>query len=133
VILLDTHVLIWMDADDSSLGAVSRKIIDAAWREGQVAVCAITFWEVAQLVERGRISLPVTPNEWRADWLQAGLVEIPLDGRVALSSVALSLPHRDPADRFIVAAAIQCQATLLTADQKILGWEHSLLRQNAGQ
>jgi PIN domain nuclease of toxin-antitoxin system len=131
MIVLDTHVLLWMDGNNPALGTASRQIIETAWRQGQVAVSAISFWEVAQLAQRGRISLPLSLEIWRTDWLQAGLLEIPVDGRIALLSTQLDLPHRDPADRMIAATATQRHAQLLTADQKILGWENALPRQDA--
>ncbi len=131
MIILDTHVLLWMDCNDDALGLASRSLIETAWRKGRVGVSAISFWEVAQLAEKGRISLPVSPEIWRADWLESGLIEIPIDGRIAISSTQLDLPHRDPADRLITATAIQQQAQLITADQKILDWDHALSRQDA--
>ena len=44
VIVLDTHALLWMDRDDPALGAASRRLIEEAWRAGQVAVSTISFW-----------------------------------------------------------------------------------------
>ena len=85
------------------------------------------------LAQRGRIVLPASPLEWRADLLQAGVQEIPLDGRIGLLATQLENLHRDPADRFIVASALQHRATLITADGKILPWESELVRQNARQ
>lgn len=129
--ILDTHTLLWMDRDDPALGPDARRQIEAAWREGSVAVSAISFWEAAMLAERGRIALPVPVERWRADWLQAGLVEIPLDGRIALSSCRLERFHRDPADRFIVATALERNVPLMTADQQILDWKGELERRDA--
>lgn len=131
--ILDTHTLLWIDRDDASLGTEARRQIEIAWRVGGVAVSAISFWEVAMLAERGRVVLPVTPDRWRSDWLQAGLVEIPLDGRIALLSCQLENFHRDPADRFIVATAIARQLPLMTADQKILDWAGELERLDASE
>ncbi len=125
-LILDTHTLLWMDRNDRALGLVARQHIESAWRAGTVAVSAISFWEVAMLAERGRIKLPKSADHWRADWLQAGLVEIPVDGRIALLSCELSDFHRDSADRFIVATAIAASAPLITADQKILNWQSDL-------
>lgn len=129
--ILDTHTLLWMDRNDPALGLNARLQIEVAWRAGSVAVSAISFWEAALLAERGRIVLPVTAERWRADWLQAGLVEIPLDGRIALLSCQLENLHRDPADRFIVATALDRNVPLMTADQKILDWDGNLDRLNA--
>ncbi|THF62143.1 type II toxin-antitoxin system VapC family toxin [Pseudothauera rhizosphaerae] len=126
--ILDTHTLLWMDRNDPSLGAEARRRIEADWRAGEVAVSAISFWEVAMLAQRGRIALPVPVERWRSDWLQAGLTEIPVDGRIALLATQLEGFHRDPADRFIAATAICRNAPLMTADRLILDWPGELQR-----
>jgi PIN domain nuclease of toxin-antitoxin system len=131
VILLDTHVLLWIDRDDACLGPSSRGMIEAAWSEGAVMVSAISFWEVAMLAIRGRLELPCDVNLWRSNWLEAGLREMPLDGSIALGAVSLVAFHPDPADRFLVATALGIRATLLTADQAILRWTGPLTRHNA--
>ncbi len=131
-VILDTHTLLWMDRNDSALGQVARQQIERAWRTGTVAVSAISFWEAAMLAQRGRIVLPVAANQWRADWLRAGLIEIPIDGHIALLSCDLNDFHRDPADRFIVATALTANLPLMTADQKILDWDGELERYPAG-
>ena len=129
--ILDTHTLLWMDRNDPALGSNARRQIEVAWRAGAAAVSAISFWEVAMLAERGRITLPVQVERWRADWLQAGLVEIPLDGRLVLGSYRLANLHRDPTDRFIIATALDRNVPLMTADQKILDWDGDLDRRDA--
>lgn len=129
--ILDTHALLWMDRNDPALGQEARQEIDAAWRTGQLAVSAISFWEAAMLAERGRIVLPMPVTLWREDWIRAGLTEIPVDGRIALLATQLENLHRDPADRFIMATAIDRNATLMTADRLILEWPGSLSRMPA--
>lgn len=129
--IIDTHVLLWMDGDDPSLGQEARHRIKHAWRAGQIAVSAISFWEVAMLAERKRIALPVPVAHWRDDWLRAGLSEIPLDGRIALLACQLENLHRDPADRFIVATAITHGTALMSADAGILEWSGDLARSDA--
>ena len=54
VILLDTHVAIWMIGDERMLGAQSRKIIQSAREENKLAISAISFWEIALLVAKDR-------------------------------------------------------------------------------
>jgi PIN domain nuclease of toxin-antitoxin system len=127
-VILDTHVLLWLDRNDAAIGPQTRSKVEIAWRAGALAVSAITFWEAAMLAERGRITLPVTPERWRMDWLDAGLTEIPIDGHVALLACRLDDFHRDPADRFIVATALDRDAPLLTADRLILDWRGKLPR-----
>ena len=85
------------------------------------------------LAERDRISLPTSPERWRANWLRAGLLEIPIDGWIALQSCQLTYFHRDPADRFIVATALDRDLPLMTADKKILKWEGTLSRLDASE
>ena len=58
MILLDTHVLLWLRLGERELGARARVEIDRAWQSGEVAVSAISFWEVAMLKAKGRIRLP---------------------------------------------------------------------------
>ena len=131
MIVLDTHTLLWMDRDDPALGPLARRLIEEAWRVGEVAVSAISFWETAMLALRERIVLPVSATEWRSEWLQAGIREIVLDGRTAIIATQLENIHRDPADRFIVATSLQLGATLVTADERILAWGTELPRQDA--
>jgi PIN domain nuclease of toxin-antitoxin system len=131
LILLDTHVLLWMDRNDNALGEMARSMIEQAWLSGGIAVSAISFWEVAMLAVRERIVLPVPVEVWRADLLQAGIQEAPLDGGLALMAARLTDLHRDPADRFIVATALHRKVRLITADTQILDWNGPLERQDA--
>ena len=131
--ILDTHTLPWIDRNDSKLGAMARLQIEAAWRAGLLVVSAISFWEAAMPVERDRIPLPISPESWRANWLRAGLVEIPINGWIALQSCQLTNFHRDPADRFIVTTALDRDLPLMTADKNILEWEGALTRLDASE
>ncbi len=130
MILLDTHVLVWSVSDEARLGEQTRAVIDSAWSRNEVAVSAITFWEVAMLQDKGRLDLQVDIGSWRASLLRDGLHELPVDGQVGTRSVALKDFHRDPADRFIVATALNGHQ-LVTADTKILAWLGPLDRLDA--
>ena len=131
MILLDTHALIWMDTGDRRLGRKSRTMIEKQWESSAVGVSAISFWEVGLLCTRGRLRLASPLNDWRNEWLLSGLIEIPLDGGIAARALDLTGISDDPADRFIAATAIALGATLLTADQMLLDWRHSLIRIDA--
>jgi len=126
-VILDTHTLLWVDRNDLKLGATSRLQIEVAWRAGLLVVSAISFWEAAMLAERDRISLPTSPERWRANWLRAGLVEFPIDGWIALQSCQLTNFHRDPADHFILAKALDRNLSLMTVDKKIFEDEDAML------
>lgn len=131
MIVLDTHVLAWADGNERRLGRKARSLIERFWRSGEVAVCAMTFWEMALLQSRGRIELPAPVNEWRAQLLAAGLMELPVDGAIGIRAVELAGLPDDPSDRLIVAAALQHRAALLTGDEKLLAWPHALVRHDA--
>ena len=66
-LLLDTHVLIWLDQDNSSLRPKARKRADLALQQGSLAVSAISFWEIAMQVAKGRITMSLPPAVWRRD------------------------------------------------------------------
>lgn len=127
MILLDTHVLVWMDCDDPRVGERTRHMLLSAWRQGQVAVSPVTFWECAMLHARGRIELSGPPVAWRGELLAAGLVELSLDGAISILAVGLKGLHKDPVDRFIAATALYHSATLITADARLLHWRDDAL------
>jgi PIN domain nuclease of toxin-antitoxin system len=131
VIVLDTHVLAWVASDDRKLGRKAKALIERLWAGGKVAVSAMSFWEIALLESRGRIRLPVEVGEWREQLLTAGLMELPVDGAVAVRSVGLGGLPEDPADRLIVAGALAQHAALMTADDDLLAWGHPLERHDA--
>lgn len=133
MILLDTHALVWMDEDDAALGPRARDVVQQAWEAQRLAVSAISFWECAMLQARGRLKLPRSPLAWRADLLTAGLIEVPIDGEIAMLAAGIESLHKDPADRFIAATAIVKGAALVTADAKLLKWKHGLKRHDAGR
>ena len=130
VILLDTHVMLWLRAGNERLGAHARDAIDEAWQSGEVCVSAITFWEVALLFEKGRIRSPENVGLWRQEQLAQGMVEIPVSGAIGIRAVLLEDLPRDPADRLIVATALEGHR-LITADERILAWPGTLDRLRA--
>ena len=131
LIVLDTHALIWLDQDDPDLGPIARQRATTALQEKALAASAISFWEVAMLVAKGRITMEMPVATWRNDLLTLGLVEIPVDGEVGLTAVQLQHLHGDPADRIIVATTLLRKAVLITADRKLLEWSGQLERHDA--
>lgn len=83
------------------------------------------------LVLKQRVSLSEPPETLRDELLRNGLLEVPLDGAIAIAAANLQHIHADPADRFIVATATATGATLVTADSRILEWNGRMKRQDA--
>ena len=128
MILLDTHVLVWASLAPERLGDQASRRFEQAWAGGgqSVGVSAVSFWEVAMLVVKGRLHLEQTPMQWRRTWLAAGLAEWPLSGAIGIGAVQLDGLHADPADRWIVATALDLGAEFLTADEPLLAWSGPL-------
>ncbi|MDX8405082.1 MAG: type II toxin-antitoxin system VapC family toxin [Mariprofundus sp.] len=122
MIILDTHALVWLDAGNDQLGAGAINVIDQALAGNALAVSAISFWEVAMLVNKGRLILDITPDIWRQELIDRGLVELSMDGNTGIKAADLRAFHGDPADRIIVATALSTGSSLITADKKILDW-----------
>jgi PIN domain nuclease of toxin-antitoxin system len=130
VILLDTHVLIYLLFNPARLGSQTRQAIGTEWPLGNVAVSAITFWEVAMLHDKGRLTLLQDIESWRTSLLNDGLIEIPVDGAIGIKANSLTDFHADPADRIIVATALQGHQ-LVSEDRLILDWPGPLHRLRA--
>jgi PIN domain nuclease of toxin-antitoxin system len=122
VILLDTHVVLWYFSNSTQLGRVSREVIDRQDRINPFYVSAVSAWEIALLVKRGRMEFGQSAQAWfkEAERLSAWR-SIPLDSEISIESVALPGEfHNDPADRFLVATARINGFTFVTADSAIL-------------
>lgn len=119
VLLLDTHVVVWALEGSGRLGQRARRSIERAARQSGVLISAISFWEITMLVQRGRLRLKTSFDDYREQALR-GMQEQPVDGAVAILAARLDALHGDPADRMIVATALQRGATLVTADDALL-------------
>jgi len=125
LIVVDTHVWVWWVHGDDALSSTHAALLAASERTG-IAVSAISCWEVAKLVESGRLALPCPVLEWVQQALSyPGIRLVELSPQISVESTQLPQPfHRDPADQMIVATARVLDAPLLTADAKILAYSH---------
>jgi PIN domain nuclease of toxin-antitoxin system len=126
VIVLDTHVLLWWINDPATLSRPAIIAIDKAVKLRSVHVSCISSWEIALLVERGRLRLALDVRDWlcRCEALPF-LTFVPVSNAIAVESVRLpDFPHADPADRIIAATALSLGAALVTKDDKLQNYPH---------
>jgi PIN domain nuclease of toxin-antitoxin system len=132
-LLLDTHIALWLDSGDDRLRPSTRGLVDGCWRDGgTIFLSAVTAWEIALLVDTGRIDLDLPVENWIERFLRhPGVEPAPLSYRAASRSYQLHhLEHRDPADRLLIATAIELDCPLVTYDERIArfgethGWQH---------
>lgn len=122
MIILDTHTLVWMVASPEKLSRKARNVIEKETKKKAVLVSSISMWEICMLVQKRRLRFNIEPDVWlqRVESLPF-LKFVPVDNRIAELSVNLpGTLHSDPADRMIIATAIENGATLVTSDKRIL-------------
>lgn len=127
MIVLDTHVLIWWINDKSKLSLSASRTINAELRkEGSLLISSISAWEMALLVEKGRLTLTMDLDEWlRTIEAIEGVTFVPVNNELAIQSVRLPGGfHADPADRIITALARLHSAPLITSDSKIRNYKY---------
>ena len=128
MIVLDTHAVLWWVNGDPQLSPNALAAIEQEMRRdsGVILISAITAWEIALLLEKGRITLSMGVDDW-LDTLEEieGVRIVPVDKATLVESTRLPGDfHKDPADRMIVALARHFNATLITADEKINDYRH---------
>ncbi len=122
VILLDTHVLLWLADDDARLGEQARDAVKEAAASRAIVVSAISFWEIGLLMEKQRISMSLPLADFAAlVGKMRGIKVVPVNSRIAVESGNLPAGlHGDPGDRLIAATARALACSLLTSDTKLL-------------
>lgn len=124
MIVLDTHIWIWWVDGGSQLPAEVARVLASEAPNG-LGVSAISCWEVAKLVQLGRLNLTAPVELWLNWALQPPVVLLPISPEVAVG--ATTLPgtfHRDPADQLIVATARFYDCPLATLDRLIRAYPH---------
>lgn len=120
-VLLDTHVLHWWSAEPERVSPVATEALDLA---GELAVAAISWYELAWLARHERIAVSVPISSW-LQGLAAQVRTIPISP--AISSTAVSLPSAfpsDPADRLIYATAVENDLQLVSKDRALREHPH---------
>jgi PIN domain nuclease of toxin-antitoxin system len=125
MIVLDTHIWAWWVDENSQLSKRHIQLIQDNESCG-LGVSAIFCWEVAKLVEYGRLRLDCSLEEWMEQAVAyPGITLLPLTPQIAIESTKLSGTfHRDPADQIVVATARVHDLPLLTVDRLIMDYPH---------
>jgi PIN domain nuclease of toxin-antitoxin system len=130
-VVLDTNALVWAFEGDRNLGGRAAQAIERAVLDGVAHVSAISFWELALRIRKGKFGLARPMADWRAAVLRLGVREVAIDGMIGIAANELQNLHDDPADRLIVATALALGASLATSDARLLAWSGPLARIDA--
>ena len=117
-LLLDTHIWLWSLHDPARLGRRIQQELRNP--ENELWLSPISTWEALVLNAKGRIRIYGDLEDW-VSRATAPFREAPLTHEVAFAATQLSVPHADPADRFLAATAQLLDLTLVTADANLLG------------
>lgn len=123
-LLLDTHVLIWAESQDGQLGEVTRQLLlDAS---NNILVSPVSSLEISRLISLERLHFSKSFNDWLKEArLHLGFQDAEFNHAMAIRSYELSGDfHKDPADRMLVATAMELDCHVLTADDLILNYPH---------
>ena len=125
MVVLDTQVWLWWNLGTGRLRETQRQTIADNEATG-LGISAISLWEVAKLVEYGRVELPMEIGAWFDSVLgYPGVSVLPLTPEIAV--VSTTLPgdfHKDPFDQIIVATARVNECALVTSDRQIIRYPH---------
>jgi len=116
MIILDTCAVLWLAEGSPRLSPKTVALID---REAVVAVSSISAFEVALKYRRGKLSLPMPPEEWWLRFTNHHRIDvIDLSPELVMGATKLPHIHKDPADRFIIATALAHNSPVVTADRR---------------
>jgi PIN domain nuclease of toxin-antitoxin system len=120
MILVDTHIVVWLALDQTHLSKNARAAIDDARQDGDgLAISDITLLELATLLSKGRIRLDISLESFLGE-VEARFIILPISGRACVRALGLPATYpKDPADRIIGATALVEGLSLLTADRAI--------------
>ena len=120
MILVDTHVVVWLAFDQNQISRKARTAIDDARKNADgLAISDITLLELATLATKGRIRLDISLESFLQE-VESRFVVLPISGRACARAMGLPAAYpKDPADRVIAATALVEGLSLLTADRAI--------------
>lgn len=123
-LLLDTHVLLWYLEGHTNLSVTQRQLIED--RRNQVAVSAVSLWEMTIKVSIGKLALLDDLATIEETLLQQGIHVLPIQTAHLQRLLSLPFHHRDPFDRLIIAQALTEEMTLVSDDAAFSAYAVSL-------
>lgn len=122
MIVCDTHALVFDALSPDLLGKQAARMIEESHRTGDLACADISLWEIAMLMEKGRLEVNASIEDFLSNVIAARHLNVlPVTPAIAAISASGSVPVGDPADRLIAATAISHRATLITKDERLTG------------
>ena len=120
MILVDTHVVVWLAFDQVQLSKNARVAIHKARQNGEgLAISDVTPLELMTLTSKGRIRLDISLESFLGE-IETRFIVLPISGRACVRALGLPAAYpKDPADRIIGATALVEGLSLLTADREI--------------
>ncbi len=121
MILLDTHVLVWMVSDSTQLSRVAARELRKAEWNGELAIASITLWELALLYYRGRLRTSGSIESAIRTIVEKSRVHV-VEMTPEIAALTTTFPEtypRDPGDRLIGATARALGISLVTEDERI--------------
>ena len=89
MILLDTHVVVWLAFDPDRISRKARTAIDQARENGDgLAISDITLLELTTLAGKGRIHLDISTESFLQE-VEARFVVLPITGRACVRALGL--------------------------------------------
>jgi PIN domain nuclease of toxin-antitoxin system len=120
LILLDTHVVVWLGLDPARISKNARAAIDQARQSASgLAISDMTLLELTRITSLGRLDFRASLEAFLSD-VERKFVVLPMTGRICMQALALPASYpKDPSDRVIGATALVEGLSLLTADREI--------------
>ena len=122
MILLDTCAIIWLALEPAKLSRKARKAIATAEEKSALLVADISWWEIAMLTKKERLTMSIPSSEFSQLFIQSYSPSVePISPAIAELSVKLDETfNNDPADRIIAATGLLHNASVITADRNLL-------------
>jgi PIN domain nuclease of toxin-antitoxin system len=110
LVLFDTHVIVWSVTGDTRLGKETRGLLQRAISKGVATISAANVYELVWIAGYRNVTLGAPPDVILDRLAKSGLRVLEIDSAAARLAATLKLPHGDPIDRMLSAAALQSPA-----------------------